>query len=70
MKYLKLFEEHLNELDYGKKLFADPAYTSSSGAYRTLAQQMYGEEGEKDTEDEKWLCTCITYFINMFLKEF
>lgn len=55
MKHVKLFEEHLNELDYGKKLFADPVYTHSSGSYRTLAQQMYGEEGEKDTEDEKWL---------------
>lgn len=65
MKHLKLFEEHLNELDYGKKLFADPAYTSSSGSYRTLAQQMYGEEGEKDTQDEKWLWMRIKdYFKN------
>jgi hypothetical protein len=65
MKHVKLFEEHLNELDYGDKLFADPAYTSSSGAYRTLAQQMYGEEGEKDTEDEKWLWMRIKdYFKN------
>ena len=65
MKYLRLFEEHLNEFNYGKKLFADPAYTHSSGAYRTLAQQMYGEEGEKDTEDEKWLWMRIKdYFKN------
>jgi hypothetical protein len=65
MKHLKLFEEHLNELDYGKKLFADPAYISSSGPYRTLAFQLYSDETEKDTEDEKWLWMRIKdYFKN------
>lgn len=65
MRYLKLFEEHLNELDYGKKLFADPAYISSSGPYRTLAFQLYSDETEKDTEDERWLWMRIKdYFKN------
>lgn len=65
MKYVRLFEDHLNELDYGKKLFADPAYISSSGAYRTLAFQLYSDQTEKDTEDEKWLWMRIKdYFKN------
>ena len=65
MKHIKLFEEHLNELDYGKKLFADPGYISSSGPYRTLAFQLYSDETEKDTEDEKWLWIRIKdYFKN------
>lgn len=65
MKHIKLFEEHLNELDYGNKLFADPAYISSSGPYRTLAFQLYSDETEKDTEDERWLWTRIKdYFKN------
>ena len=53
MKHVKLFEEYLNELDYGKLLFADPAYVSSSGRYKKLATDMYGDEREKDTDEER-----------------
>lgn len=45
----------LKELEYGEKLFADPAYTTSSGRYINLVKQMYDGETEPDTEEENSL---------------
>jgi hypothetical protein len=67
MKHLKLFEEHLNELNYGDKLFADPAYSQGDAkhlmAYSDLIKKAYNGETEKDTPEERKLWMRIKNYL-------
>ena len=67
MKHVKLFEEHLNELNYGDKLFADPAYSQGDAkhlmAYSDLITKAYNGETEKDTPEEKKLWMRIKNYL-------
>jgi len=67
MKHLKLFEEHLNELKYGDKLFADPEYSQGDAkhliAYSDLIAKAYNGETEKDTPEERKLWMRIKNYL-------
>lgn len=67
MKHIKLFEEHLNELDYGDKLFADPLYSQGKAkhlmAYSDLIAKAYNGETEKDTPEEQKLWMRIKNYL-------
>ena len=67
MKHIKLFEEHLNELDYGDKLFADPEYSQGDArhlmAYSDLIAKAYNGETEKDTPEERKLWMRIKNYL-------
>ena len=67
MKHLKLFEEHLNELNYGDKLFADPTYSQGDAkhlmAYSDLIKKAYNGETEKDTPEERKLWMRIKNYL-------
>lgn len=53
----------LKEFDFGDKLWADDAYGSSSGPYRSLIQRMYNGEYEKDTPEEMELWSAIKDYL-------
>jgi hypothetical protein len=53
----------LKEFDFGEKLWADDAYGSSSGPYRSLIKRMYKGEYEKDTPEEMELWSAIKDYL-------
>lgn len=63
MKRIKLFEEFLNEFDYGKKLFADPDTPEyDEGKYKRWIKAKYGESEDDTPEEEaalRYICDYI-----------
>lgn len=55
----------LTEFQYGEKLWADPAFASSSRKYRQFLDRIYNGELEPNTEEETAVFTAIkAYIIN------
>ena len=53
----------LAEFDYGRFLWADPAYASSSGKYRAFIEKAYKGAMEKDDMEEALLWTQLQYYL-------
>tara|TARA_B100000900_G_scaffold416149_1_gene449517 strand:- start:50 stop:1051 length:1002 start_codon:yes stop_codon:yes gene_type:complete len=65
MKYLRLFEEHLNEFNYGKKLFADPDTPEyDEGKYKKWIEAKYGKSEDDTPEEEaalRYICDYVEH---------
>jgi hypothetical protein len=53
----------LQEFEYGRLLWADPAYASSSGKYRAFIDKAYKGAMEKDSAEEAQLWTQLQYYL-------
>ena len=53
----------LAEFDYGRFLWADPAYASSSGKYRAFIEKAYKGAMELDDMEEAQLWTQLQYYL-------
>lgn len=64
MRMIKL-RDILAEFQYGEKLWADPAFASSSGNYRRFLERLYNGELEPNTKEETAVFMAIkAYIIN------
>ena len=68
MNRIRLFEEFINEFEYGDKLFADPRYRHNPN-YGLLLKFAYDDEDEPDTEKEKELFRIIKGYLQDWKKE-
>ena len=53
----------LQEFEYGRLLWADPAYATSSGKYRAFIDKAYKGAMEKDSAEEAQLWTQLQYYL-------
>ena len=53
----------LQEFEYGQKLWADPAYASSSGKYRAFIDTAYKGAMEKDDEEEALIWMALSSYL-------
>ncbi|MGA0303254.1 MAG: hypothetical protein ACO3K3_04275 [Schleiferiaceae bacterium] len=59
----------LREVEYGQKLWADPAFASSSAEYRRFLDRIYKGELEKDTEQELAVFMALKKYLQLNEKD-
>lgn len=67
--YMIRLKDLLAEYEFGKLLWADPAYASSSGRYRRFIDKAYKGALEKDSQDEALLWMQLQDYLKMNQKD-